>query len=245
MTTMSKVIIISFLFVVLLPMVTVSATATADGCGNNGGLVKMNTMFLRDNGRPSHDLHDHHRIHVNKKMLKNPVLFIRGGGGFGGGWWGRQKEEREANRDKSRPLVALFNQDGKKSAVTGIPMFQPWVYPPIELGFVIAFWVFTLQFFSKEAKTFWTYISISHMALIAITDYHLDTKEEKRLRLWNIPIVPVQYMWYYDILLTVCSVVHPILYPDCYGPMFWAMVVGVPIAAPLVLFSVDTNPEDN
>ena len=86
------------------------------------------------------------------------------------------------------------------------------------------------------------------MALITITDYCLDdgnNKKEKQLRLWNIPIVPIKYMWYYDILLTLCCVVHPILYPDGYGSLFWVMVGAVPILAPSALFSIDTNPNSN
>ena len=228
-----------------LAALSATSSATTDARNRRINIVNTKTRNGRIIGRnylaspattAKNTSRHHHHVYLDGKL--DPALFERGGGRGG-------KQKKQSNNSIGS---TLFRQDGKKSAFTGLPMLQPWVYPPIELGFVISFWVFALKFFTNEARTFWIYMSAAHMALITITDYCLDdgnNKKEKQLRLWNIPIVPIKYMWYYDILLTLCCVVHPILYPDGYGSLFWVMVGAVPILAPSALFSIDTNPNSN
>ena len=97
------------------------------------------------------------------------------------------------------------------------------------------FWILTLKVFTGKAKSFWFYTSIAHMALIAVANYG-DVG-----RRWNISLVPVKVMWYFDLFLTAASVIHPLLYPKGYDSAFWFMVVGIPMALP-VIFSVDNDP---
>lgn len=39
----------------------------------------------------------------------------------------------------TRGGASIVRGDGKTSTVTGFPLFAPWVYPPIEVAFVILF----------------------------------------------------------------------------------------------------------
>ena len=132
--------------------------------------------------------------------------------------------------------VSFLRKDGRKSSVTGLPLLAAWMYPPIEFVFVVMYWIFTLKFFTNEARAFWTYMSIAHMMLIAVTNYGISNG----LR-WNLPLVPVKVMVYFDLFLTICSAIHPLMYPDGYGSLFWIMVVGIPAGLPM-LFSIDKDP---
>ena len=132
--------------------------------------------------------------------------------------------------------ISFLRKDGRKSAVTGLPLLAAWTYPPIEFIFVVMYWVFTLKFFTDEARTFWTYMSIAHLMLIAVTNYGISNGIR-----WNLPIVPVKVMVYFDLFLTIASAIHPLMYPDGYGSLFWIMVVGIPAGLPM-LFSIDKDP---